>query len=159
LTVALDLSKLDSEAVVALGGIIDQLKIGLNKQRQLIVLFKEIALRENTTIADLVRATEIRQILDNTELDRIQISRQLISYLKQRRSPVIMQFGQEFENQVKALRLGNSAALIPPRDFEGTTYTLTLRFDSHAELKAHQSKIDRIVKNAGLKKLLNGKME
>jgi len=159
LAVALDLSKLDPETAVALNGIIDHLKIGLNKQRQLIGLFKEIALRENRTITDLIHAKEVRQILGNTELDRVQISRQIISYLKQRRTPAIMQFGQDFENQVKALRLGNSASLIPPRDFEGTTYTLTLRFDSHAELKEHQAKIERIVKSVELKKFLDGKME
>jgi ParB family chromosome partitioning protein len=159
LTVALDLSKLDPDAAVALSEIIDQLKIGLNKQRQLIVLFKEIALRENTTIPDLTRAKEIRQILDNTEVDRVQIGRQLTNYLKQRRSPAITQFGKDFQNQVKALKLGNSAALTPPRDFEGTTYALTLKFNTHAELKEHQSRLDRVVKSAGLKKILDGKLE
>lgn len=159
LAVALDLSELDSKTAVALVRLFDQLNIGLNKQRQLILLFKEIAQRENTTVYNLMNEKEVRQILNNTELDRVQISQQIKSYLKKRRYPTITQFRKDFEKQVKALKLGNSVSLIPPKDFEGTTYTLTLRYDSHAELKDLKSKLDRVVQSAGLKRILEGKLE
>jgi hypothetical protein len=60
---------------------------------------------------------------------------------------------------VKALKLGKAVALVPPRDFEGTTYTLTLQFDSHAELVDHQSRLDRIVRSDRLKEFVNGKIK
>ena len=156
LAVALDLSRFEPGTAVALVSLFDQLNPGLNKQRQLILLFNEIALRENMPILNLLNEKAVRKILDNPELDRVQKSQQINSHLQQRRYPTIMRSTQEFEKQVKALKLGKAATLVPPKDFEGTTYTLTLRFNSHAELKDLQTKLDRVVHSAGLKKFLDG---
>jgi ParB family chromosome partitioning protein len=159
LTVALDLSELEPDTGVALVRLFDQLNMGLNKQRQLILLFNEIALRENRTVLGLLNEKVVRKILDNSELDRIRKSTRLFSYLKQRRYPTITQSRMEFERHLKALKLGKTMTLMPPRDFEGSTYSLTLRFDSHAELTDLQTKLDRVVQSDGLKKFFNGKME
>ena len=123
------------------------------------LLFSEIALRENITVSNLLNDKEVRKILDNTELDRVRKSTQIISYLKQRRYPTIMQSKMEFDRHLKALKLGKAMTLLPPKDFEGSTYSLTLRFDSHAELKDLQTKLDRVVQSVGLKHFLDGKME
>ena len=133
--------------------------MGQNKQRHLILLFNEIALRENRTVLSLLNEKEVRKILDNSELDRVRKSSQILSYLKQRRYPTIMQSKMEFERHLKALKLGKAMTLMPPKDFEGSTYSLTLRFDSHAELTVLQTKLDRVVQSVGLKKFFNGKME
>ena len=158
LAVALDLAQFETEIGAALAGLFERLKIGLNKQRQLIVLFNEIALREDVTIDNLLNTKAVREILDSNELDRGQKAQQLLIFLYQRRYPTFARFKKEFEKQVKALKLGKSITLMPPRDFEGNTYTLTLRFNSHAELVDHQSKVDRIVRSVGLKKFLDKKM-
>jgi ParB family chromosome partitioning protein len=159
LAVALELFKFEPEAGVALATLFDQLNIGLNKQRQLIVLLSEIGLRENTSIENLLNEKELRKILDYKELDRVQKSQQIKNYLNQRRYPTIVSTKNEFNKHIKDLKLGNSITLAPPRDFEGTTYTLTLRFSSHAELADLKSKLDRIIRSSGLKEFLNGTME
>jgi ParB family chromosome partitioning protein len=159
LAVALDLSELEPETAVNLVKLFEQLGIGINKQRQLILLLREVALRENMTVQNLLGEKELREILERTELDRVQKSRQVNSYLKRRRYPTIVRTEKEFETQVKKLKLGDSVTLAPPRDFEGTTYTLTLQFNNHADLVDRQSKIERMVRSAGLKKFLDGKME
>ena len=159
LAVALDLSEFEPETAVALVRLFDQLNMGLNKQRQLLLLFNEIALRESRTVLSLLNEKEVRKILDNSELDRVRKSTQIISYLKQRRYPTIVQSKMEFERHLKALKLGKAMTLMPPKDFEGSTYSLTLRFESHAELTDLQTKLDRVVQSAGLKRFLDGKME
>ena len=159
LAVALDLSDLEPDTGVALVRLFEQLNTGLNKQRQLILLFSEIALRENRTVLGLLNEKEVRKILDNSELDRVRKSTQILSYLKQRRYPTIIQSKLEFERHLKALKLGKAMTLLPPKDFEGSTYSLTLRFDSHAELTNLQTKLDRVVRSDDLKKFFNGKME
>ena len=156
LAVALDLSELEPETGMELVTLFELLGIGINKQRKLMELFREVALRENMTIRNLLGEKEVRKILDSTELDRVQKSRHIKSYLQQRRYPTITRAEKEFESQVKSLKLGKTATLAPPRDFEGTTYTLTLRFNSHVELMGHQSNLDRIVRSDGLKKFLDG---
>jgi ParB/RepB/Spo0J family partition protein len=151
---AMDSAELEPDTGVELVKLFEQLGIGMNKQRQLMVMFREIALRENITVKQLLGHKAMRKILDSSELDRVQKSRQINSFLQQRRYPTITRTGKEFEAQVKKFQLGNSATLAPPRDFEGTTYTLTLRFDSHADLLDHQSKLDRIVRSEEFKRFL-----
>ncbi|MBW2412043.1 MAG: ParB N-terminal domain-containing protein [Deltaproteobacteria bacterium] len=156
LAAAMDSAELEPDTGVELVKLFEQLGIGINKQRQLMVLLREVALRENINVQQVLGHKAMRKILDSSELDRVQKSRQIKSYLQQRRYPTITRTGKDFEAQVKKLKLGNSATLAPPRDFEGTTYTLTLRFDSHADLLDHQSKLDRIVQSDGLKRFLDG---
>ena len=156
LAAAMDAAELEPDTGVELVKLFEQLGIGINKQRQLMVMLREIALRENISVQQLLGHKAMRKILDNSELDRVQKGRQIKSYLQQRRYPTITRTGNEFEAQVKKLKLGESATLTPPRDFEGTTYTLTLRFDSHADLLDHQSKLERIVRSDGLKRFLDG---
>jgi ParB/RepB/Spo0J family partition protein len=157
--VALDLSRLSPEASLALYQLFDQLRPGSNKQRQLVALFSEIALRENISVRDLLSEKAVREILDHPELDRVRKSRRLKNYLTQRRFPAVTQYRRQFEAQLKMLKLGNSMALAPPRDFEGNTYTLTMRFNCHKELVDLKSKFDRMVRSAGLKRFLDGKMD
>ena len=154
LKAAMDSTELEPGTGVELVKLFEQLGFGINNQRQLLVLLREIALRENITVQQLLRHKAMREILDSTDLDRVQKGRQIKSFLQQRRYPTITRTEKEFEAQVKKLKLGNSATLAPPRNFEGTTYTLTLRFDSHADLMDHQSKLDRIVRSEEFKRFL-----
>ena len=154
LPVALDLLKFETDIGIDLVKLFDQLKIGINKQRELILLFNEIALREKIPLRRLLNEESIRQILDDPELDRVQKSRQMKHYLNQRRFPEIFNTKKKFENLVKSLELGDTMRLIPPKDFEGTTYILRLRFKTHSELAELQSKLDNILRNPDLKDYL-----
>jgi ParB family chromosome partitioning protein len=133
----------------------DHLKIGINKQRELILLLNEISLREKIPMQNLLDEKDVQQILANNELDRVQMSRQIKDYLMRRRFPIIFNTKAKFEKIVNDLRLGETIKLIPPKDFEGTTYTLTLQFKSHAELLELQSKLDTISRNPEIKEFLS----
>jgi ParB family chromosome partitioning protein len=150
LPVALDISKFESDTGIDLVKLFDHLKIGINKQRELILLLNEISLREKIPMQNL-----LQQILANNELDRVQMSRQIKDYLMRRRFPIIFNTKAKFEKIVNDLRLGETIKLIPPKDFEGTTYTLTLQFKSHAELLELQSKLDTISRNPEIKEFLS----
>jgi hypothetical protein len=45
--------------------------------------------------------------------------------------------------------------MIPPQDFEGDTYRLTLDFKSLQELQEHQKKLAEIISHPELKKILS----
>jgi hypothetical protein len=47
--------------------------------------------------------------------------------------------------------------LAPPRDFEGTRFTLTLNFESLEEVGRLRVKLDELVNHPDLKTLLTGK--
>ena len=152
--IALELLKFETDIGIDLVKLFDQLKIGVNKQRELILLFEEIALREKIPLRALLNEADVRHILDDAELDRVQKGRRIKQYLRSRRFPMIINTITKFENLVSTLKLGDSVKLIPPKDFEGTTYTLRLQFRSHAELSELQSTLDNIIRNRDLKKFL-----
>ena len=156
LPVALDLSKFESDTGIDLVKLFDHLKIGINKQRELILLLKEISLREKIPMQSLLNEKNVQQILTNKELDRVHMSRQIKNYLMRRRFPTIFNKKAKFEKIISALRFGETIKLTPPKDFEGTTYTLTLRFKSHAELLDLQTKLDAIIASPDLKDFLKG---
>jgi ParB family chromosome partitioning protein len=154
LAMATELAKLEPNTGIALTKIFTRLKIGLNRQRQLIMLLNEIAHRENSTIGDLLKEHVIQQVLDDHNLDHAQKRRQIQEYLKQRRFPAISRMKNEFKKQIKKLQLGNQISLTPPKDFEGSHYTLKLTFSSLSELEELQGRLDRIIQSKGLSKFL-----
>ena len=87
-------------------------------------------------------------------LDRVQKRRRIKQYLSLRRFPTISDTKAKFDNLVHTLALGANIKLIPPKDFEGSTYSLTLQFKSRSELTALQSKLEKIIRNPELKKFL-----
>ena len=58
-----------------------------------------------------------------------------------------------FELYRKKLKLGNEIKLIPPKEFEGTSYFLNLTFDSPTALKALQTRIQEIAESPWLEKI------
>ena len=154
LAMVAELAKLESTVGMALTKIFTRLKIGLNRQRELMMLLDEIAHRENCTIGNLLNEDAIQQVLDDHNLDRVQKRRQIQEYLRQRRFPAISRTKEEFKKQIKKLRLGNQISLTPPKDFEGSNYTLKLAFSSLSELEELQSRLDRIIQSRGLSKFL-----
>jgi ParB family chromosome partitioning protein len=154
LAMATELAKLEPNAGITLTQIFTRLKIGLNRQRELMMLLNEIAHRENSTIGNLLNEHVIQQVFDDHNLDRAQKRRQIQEYLKQRRFPAMSRTKNEFKKQIKKLQLGNQISLTPPKDFEGSNYTLKLTFSSLSELEELRGRLDRIIQSKGLSEFL-----
>ncbi len=154
LAMALELSMLEQNAVVAFANLFGDLKLSLNKQREIIILVKEIALREDMSIFEVLEENYLQEILNNKELDRTQKTRKIRSYLKKRRFPALSKAENEFKINVKELKLGSGAKLIPPNNFEGNTYTLSLYFKNKKELNDRLAILEKIVKNPVFGKIL-----
>ena len=92
--------------------------------------------------------------LNNKKLDRTQKTRKIRSYLKKRRFPALSKAENEFKINVKELKLGSGAKLIPPNNFEGNTYTLSLYFKNKKELNDRLAILEKIVKNPVFGKIL-----
>jgi len=154
LSIAVELEMLEQNAAILLANLFYEFQLSLNKQKEIITLIKEIAFRENISIMEALRKCDFPDILNRDELDRTQKTQQIRAYLKQRRFPEITRAKREFENNVKELKLGNGIKLIPPADFEGQTYMLNLRFNTFKELQERAVKLNNIVKNPILEKIL-----
>ena len=157
LSMAMDLKNLAPECAVAFAQLFEEFKLSLNKQREVMTLVKEIARRDDISEQMVLEDRQLQDIVHDPNLDRGHKARQLRIYLRQRRFPQIVEAESRFEYLRKQLDLGNDLKMIPPKDFEGTTYTVSMSFSSIAQLKALHAKLNRMITHPGLQKILERK--
>jgi len=155
LAMALELGELDAAAAEGLVRLFNQLKVGLNKQRELLLLLKEIAEREETGIPQLLAERPLQEILEADDMDRAVQRHNVLSLLRKRRFPAIIEAETEYRKWAKQLNLGNNIKLIPPKDFEGKSFNMNLRFNNRRELSDLNKKIEEIIQNPALGKILD----
>ena len=153
LSMAVELGFLAPDDAIAFVRLFNQLKIGLNKQKEIVTLIKEIAERDNISIHRLMEDDKLQAVLNSEDLDRTQKGRILRSTLRQKRFPRIVAAEDNFALCRRKLNLGNEIKLNPPKEFEGTAYSLTLTFSDLAHLKALQSRLHEIMKNPWFEKI------
>jgi ParB family chromosome partitioning protein len=145
MAMALELKRLDSATAESLGSLFADLKLGLNRQRELFSLLTEIARREEITLSELLNEPALRNLLSAPEIDRSQKAGQLRSLLRRRRYPVMSAATAGFQDLVRHLNLGPGVQLVPPGNFEGTTYTLAITFDRLDQLRDRSLQIENLL--------------
>jgi len=153
LSMAIELESLEQDNAIAFARMFDRLKISLNKQREIVTLVKEIARRDNIATQMVMEDKKLKEIINNEDLDRGQKGQKIRSILRQRRFPRLVKAQNNFEIQRKKLKLGNDIKLIPPKEFEGTTYALNLTFNSPGHLKTIQTRLNKIIRQRGFEKI------
>ena len=88
-------------------------------------------------------------------MDRAIKRQKVRSYLRRRRFPAISQTETDYRKWVGQLKLGNHISLIPPKDFEGNTFSMTLRFNNRRDLADLNKKIEKIIQHPALGKILD----
>jgi len=156
LSMAVELGTFEKAAGIIFAKIFNDLKLGLNKQRELITLINEISLRENIPVIKVIQESDFQEILQNDELDRTKKTKTLRFYIKKRRYPSITRAEQKFEELVKELKLGNNMKLIPPKNFEGNTFIIKLHFNNFKDLQDHSDTLEKILQNPIFKKQVSG---
>jgi hypothetical protein len=154
---AIELGSMDPESGIALAQLFDQLKLSLNKQREILMLVKEIARREDRSVLEVFADSHLKDILQHNELDRSQKSQKIRHYLKQRRYPTIYEMEKRLDTHLKKLDLGNQMRLEAPKDFEGTSFTLSLTFRNLSEFQALQTRLEKLRRNSSFINLLERK--
>jgi ParB family chromosome partitioning protein len=155
MSMALELGRFNAEIGEILLRLFEQLKVGLNRQRELLLLLEEIAHREDISIRKVIEEKPLNEILENTELDRSFKRQKIRVYLRQRRFPTISEAEAAYDTLVKQLKLGKDINLMPPEDFEGTTFTMTFRFDNREALNKHKESLEKIIHHPSLAKILD----
>ena len=154
LPMALELAGLPMSDAEGFVDLFNKLKLSLNKQREILMMVKEIAIREDMSVMQVLEAPYLKNLLINKDLDKNQKARKIRTYLKQRRYPAITSAEQSFQKHLKKLNTRKEIELIPPVNFEGSTYTLKLTFKNITDLKDIKSNFDAFVENPFLKKII-----
>ncbi len=154
LKMALELGSVSAAAGIQLAEMFNDLKLNLNKQHEIYTFVTEIAAREDLSVEAVLVNDFIKDTMENENLDRPRKGSLIRNYLKKRRFPHLTKARNEFQQHVKKLKLGNHIKLIPPSDFEGSTYTLNLEFRDVAELEDRRDTLNHILKTPDLKAIL-----
>lgn len=154
LTMANELATLGPYSAIVFARIFDQLKLSFNKQREMVTLISEIARRENKSNRQVLANDQLQNIIADENLDRGQKGQKIRLLLRQWRYPRIAAAEKNYDTHLKNLKLGRDIKLIPPKDFEGNTYTLNLTFENLAHLKALQSNLNQIIQHPSLEKIV-----
>lgn len=156
LTVANDLAALEPDVAVVFARLFEQLKLSLNKQKELVTLISEIARREDISIRQAVANETLQHIIHDEELDRGQKGRLIRTFLRQWRFPRLAKAEKDYSVHLKNLKLGADIQLLPPKEFEGTNYKLSLNFSSIADLKVLLSMLDKIIPHPSFERIIEG---
>ena len=147
LPVVLAMSDLPEEDVRTLAQLFEMVPMGLNKQREIFLNLKEIAIREDMTIRQILEGDSLKDILLDDTSDGNQKAFQIRQYLKKRRFPRIVETEEAFKNCVRGLELGGEIQVAPPPGFEGSVCTMTIRFNNLESLKRAHHNITSAIKN------------
>jgi len=154
LPMAMELGAMPPDEASAIVKLFDSLNLSLNKQREILTFIREISLRETLSVLDLLEENRLKEILTDTDLDRVQKTRLIRFNLKKRRFPVIVKTEQEFEANRKRLNLGPGLKLIPPKNFEGTEFMLSMSFKSLTDLNNIQTAFNKLLEDPLLKRII-----
>ena len=154
---ACELGCLEPDLSVAFAELFLKLNTGLNKQREILTLVSEIALREQTDPREVLCDPALARMLEMEEVDRNQQTRQIRRLLRRRRFPSLVAAEDRFQELRQRLKLGQNLQLTPPRDFEGTRFALTLSFQSLTEIESLRGKLDELANHPDFKTLLTAK--
>jgi ParB family chromosome partitioning protein len=154
LTMANELTVHEPDTAVGFARLFEHLKLSLNKQKEIVTLCGEIARREDIPISQVLVCDTFQQILADQDLDRGQKGQKIRSFLRQWRFPRIVKAEQTYYAHLKKLKLNPAIKLIPPKEFEGTAYTLNLNFTSLAHLKMLQPILDKTIEHPSFKEIV-----
>lgn len=151
LAMAMALGALEPEDARKILDLFQTFRFGLNRQRELLELIREIANRESVSIREVLASDDVVDILNRTDQDRPARGGALRRCLKKRRYPALTQAETAFNRLEKELALGPRVRLTPPPYFEGATFQLVLSFDTLEELNDHQQNLLTMSRHPHLK--------
>jgi len=154
LPMAIELSRLPESATESLVGLFQDLNLSLNRQRETLRLFRDIAGRDRVPLTEIIDATVTRLVEWGKESGSAERSQWLRTRLRRRRYPTIVKTEEAFHRLVSNLHLGEGIKLVAPKYFEGTTYRLEVDFDSPETLQRRMKRLQEVADHPGLVRIL-----
>jgi ParB family chromosome partitioning protein len=156
MAMALELVKPEyNQSGIQFAEIFDSLKLSLNKQREFLTLSYEIAVREGISVLELINGCDFQNILSDENTDRNRKTHKIRQYLKSRRFPEIVKAEDNFRRNLKKLALAGGIKLIPPADFEGNTFIISMEFKTTSEFDELTACLNRLTKDPVLKEIVS----
>jgi len=140
-TVARDFVTLSARDRSVLFEVITALKPSYSNQKKLVHICRELAGREDKSIAALLDNPEVDAIVSHQEANPPQKTKNLMAWLSRRHKPRVMQAEEEFHRFVTALNLPRNASIKHTPSFEDESLTLSITFQNRKSLENVWEKI------------------
>lgn len=150
LNTALEVGSLERQDQLAVQALFSLLQLSVGKQKEILGMTRDIAGRDKKSIADVLHADAVRAIVEDDQIDRNQKTTMIRGYLKKTRYPHLTAFETQYHETVNALKLGPNMRIDPPAYFEGTTFTLSLRFANRRDLESAYGTIGTLLQNSAI---------
>lgn len=154
---AVELAGMETGLASDLAALFRELRISLNKQRELIALITEIARRDAVPARQVLKEAQAMLLPQIGDLDRNQKASHLRRLLKQRRFPGLHAAEQNFYALRQRLNLGAAIQITPPHDFESIGLTLTAAIETPEDIERLRAKLDELAQHPDFRMLLEGK--
>jgi hypothetical protein len=154
---AVELAGMETELAADLAGLFRDLRISLNKQREMATLISEIALRESIPAGRVLKEMQAALLPQVRDLDRNQKAGHMRKWLKQRRFPGLHAAERNFHALRQRLNLGAILQITPPRDFEGRGLTLSASIETPQDLERLRARLEELTEHPDFRMLLEGK--
>lgn len=149
----LKIKEYNSEIFNSFIDIFSKVRMGQNKQLEIITNTHEIARRDDLDLLEILQSKEINDILAHENNDENFKGNLLRQYLKKIRFPELTKTYENYKNYIKQLKIEPEIKIDPPNNFEGEKYSLSFQFSNLNEFDEKIQKLVLIQKNNSLKKL------
>ncbi len=159
LNAAIGMESLEPLSAEAVAGVFELLRPSVSQQKEILEGLKDLAGRNSVMIHEMLGNRRFSDILHSQQLDRgrkLQLFRREIF---RRRYPVLSRAEAEFCRRRKNLEMDENMDLKPPQNFEGTTYTIIVRFSSAPQLCGYAQTLGRICRHPDLEAILKREIE
>lgn len=140
-------SSLDKEAQGVILPLLEALRPGENRVKEIITFVREISLRDEVSVSSVLADKEIEKIINDQDTPRPQRMEQLRRIVKEMRFPRLAAMEEKFAQYKRSLSLPPQIAFHSPPFFEGEEFRMELRFKNFAAFRELVSKLNQIAKD------------
>ena len=136
-----EIASLSAEDRLAVFHIISSLHPSASNQKKLIDICRELASRENSTIAAILENKDARDILNHQEANPPQKTKNLMNWLSRKHMPRSSSAADEFKRFAASMHLPENVSLTHTPFFEDDSVTLSINFSNRKPVQNVWKKI------------------
>jgi ParB-like chromosome segregation protein Spo0J len=138
---------LDKEAQGAILPLLEALRPGENRVKEMISFLREISLRDGVSVSSVLAEEKLGKILDDPDTPRPQRIERLRKILKEMRFPRLTAMEEKFAQYKRSLSLPPHITFHPPPLFEGEEFRMELRFKDFRAFRELVTKLHQIAED------------
>lgn len=144
----------DEDSRAAAEILLDTLRPGVNKCRELLELTDETAVKGSVPPHEILNRKEIQTLLNNTDLPENKKYEAIHQQLRLWRYPVLTDLQKQVYRAIDQLKLDGKIKLRTPENFESDQFKIELQFKTREELIAQVEKLFRVTDSEALDELI-----